>query len=86
MSFEADTFDHQHAVTQQPLNPLLLELLQEVGAVAGQAVHGHSAAGPLTSNFSIKKLAKGTHSKKRTTHLEVIYYPSGKLILEMHPD
>lgn len=43
MCFEADTFDHQHTVTQQPLNPLLLELLQEVGAVAGQGVHGHSA-------------------------------------------
>lgn len=44
MCFETDAFDHQHAVTQQPLNPLLLELLQEVGAVAGQSVHGHSAA------------------------------------------
>lgn len=41
VGFEADTFDHQHAVTQQPLNPLLLELLQEVGAVAGQGVHAH---------------------------------------------
>lgn len=27
VSFEADTFDHEHAVTEQPLNSLLLELL-----------------------------------------------------------
>lgn len=39
MGFEADTFDHQHAVTEQTLDPLLLELLQQVGAVAGQGVH-----------------------------------------------
>lgn len=47
VGFEADTFDHQHAVTEQALDPLLLELLEEVGAVAGQGVHGHSAAQPL---------------------------------------
>lgn len=59
VGFEADTFDHQHAVTEQTLNPLLLELLQEVGAVAGQGVHGHSADEPLSSNFSIKKTSQG---------------------------
>lgn len=63
VGFEADTFDHQHAVTQQPLNPLLLELLQEVGAVAGQGVHGHSAAQPLSSNFSIKTLFRRGKTK-----------------------
>lgn len=47
VGFEANTFDHQHAVTEQPLNPLFLELLQEVGAVAGQGVHGHSFADAL---------------------------------------
>lgn len=44
VGFEADTFHHQHAVTEKPLNPLLLELLEEVGAVAGQGVHGQPAA------------------------------------------
>lgn len=44
MGFKANPFDHQHAVTEKPLNPLLLELLKEVGAVAGQAVHGEPAA------------------------------------------
>lgn len=44
MGFEADTFHHQHAVTEKPLNPLLLELLEEIGAVAGQGVHGQPAA------------------------------------------
>jgi len=44
--FEADTFDHQHAVTQQTLDPLLLELLEEVRAVAGQRIHGRSAVEP----------------------------------------
>lgn len=58
VSFEADTFDHQHAVTEQPLDPLLLELLQQVGAVAGQGVHGHSAAGSLSSHSSIKATSK----------------------------
>lgn len=74
VGFETDTFDHQHAVTQQPLNPLLLELLQEVGAVAGQGVHSHSAAESLSSNFSIKKLAEGTHAKtKKKIKQEVTY-------------
>lgn len=49
VGFEADTFDHQHAVTEQPLDPLLLELLQQVRAVAGQGVHGHSTTPAPTS-------------------------------------
>lgn len=65
MGFEADTFDHQHAVTEQTLNPLLLELLQEVGAVAGQGVHGQSSAQPPRPNFSIKTLSEGTHDDKQ---------------------
>lgn len=65
MSFEADTFDHQHAVTEESLNPLLLELLQQVGAVAGQGVHGHSAAEPLSTNFSITKTSRGDTCKKK---------------------
>lgn len=44
VGFEADPLHHQHAVTEKPLNPLLLELLEEVGAVAGQGVHGQPAA------------------------------------------
>lgn len=56
MSLETDTFDHQHAVTQQALNPLLLELLQQVGAVAGEGVHGHSASGLTGVRLSISKL------------------------------
>ncbi len=43
MSFKADSFDNQHAVTEQSLDPLLLKLLQQVGTVAGQGVHDHSA-------------------------------------------
>lgn len=58
VGFEADTFDHQHAVTEQTLNPLLLELLEEVGAVAGQSVHGHSAADQRSSSFPINRLDK----------------------------
>lgn len=30
VSFEADAFDHQHAVTEESLDPLLLQLLQQV--------------------------------------------------------
>lgn len=59
VGFEANPFDHQHAVTEQTLNPLLLKLLEEVGAVARQTVHGYSAAPPLTQVF-IKKRAKVT--------------------------
>lgn len=59
MCFKADTFDHQCAITKQPLNPLLLKLLQKVGAVAEQDVHYHSAAEPLSPSFSIKTLNKG---------------------------
>lgn len=79
MSFEADTLDHQHAVTEQPLNPLLLELLQQVGAVAGQGVHDHSAAGPLSSNFSIKKLPMGIHVKNNKCLIRemLVNYSSG---------
>lgn len=58
VSFEADTFDHQHAVTQEPLNPLLLQLLQQVGAVAGEGIHGHSASDHLGANSYISKLAE----------------------------
>lgn len=55
MSLEADTFDDQHAVTKQPLNPLLLKLLQQVGTVAGEGVHGHSASGrPGTTPLHLK--------------------------------
>lgn len=60
MSFETDPFDHQHAVTQQALNPLFLELLQQVGAVAGEGVHGHSVSGHLYTRLSISKLDKST--------------------------
>lgn len=58
MSFEADTFHHQHAVTEQPLNPLLLELLQQVGAVAGQRVHDHSAV-RSTHSLQLQNLNTG---------------------------
>lgn len=76
VGFEADTFDNQHAVTEQTLNPLLLELLQEVGAVAGHGVHCHSAAEPPSSNFSIKNLAKGTHVKdNKSLFMEILVIP-----------
>lgn len=65
VGFEADTFDHQHAVTEQTLNPLLLELLQEVRAVVGQGVHRHSAAEKLSSNFSIKRANHGDTCQKQ---------------------
>jgi hypothetical protein len=42
VSFEADTFDHKHAVTEQTLDPLLLELLKKVRTVTGQRIHGRS--------------------------------------------
>lgn len=70
VGFEADTFDHQHAVTQQTLNPLLLELLQEVGAVAGQWVHGHSTAEPLQSQDLHQNTSKGDTCHNNTS---VIY-------------
>ncbi|TNN35492.1 hypothetical protein EYF80_054338 [Liparis tanakae] len=43
VGLEADAFDHQRAVAQQTLDPLLLQLLQQVGAVAGHRVHGQAA-------------------------------------------
>lgn len=58
MSLETDAFDHQHAVTQQALNSLFLELLQQVGAVAGEGVHGHSVSGHLYARLSISKVDK----------------------------
>lgn len=58
MSLETDTFDNQHAVTQQALDPLFLELLQQVGAVAGEGVHGHSASGQPDARLSISKVEK----------------------------
>lgn len=67
VSFEADTFDHQHAVTQEPLNPLLLQLLQQVGAVAGEGVHGHSASDHLGANSSNSKLAEGAQIRNNNT-------------------
>lgn len=54
VGLEADAFDHQRAVAEQTLDPLLLELLQQVGAVAGHGVHGQPAAAPHSSNVSIK--------------------------------
>lgn len=63
VGFEANTFDHQHAVTEQTLNPLLLKLLEEVRAVAGQAVHAYFAAPPLSSTVFIKERVKGTQAK-----------------------
>lgn len=37
--FEADTVHHQHAVTEQALDALLVQLLEEVAAVCGHRVH-----------------------------------------------
>lgn len=65
MGFEADPFDHQHAVTQQTLDPLLLQLLEEVGAVAGQGVHAGSAGGPQSINTTDDGPTAWKHKKKQ---------------------
>lgn len=71
MSLETDAFDHQHAVAQQALNSLLLELLQKVGAVAREGVHGHSASSLPGVRLSISKLDRCTHKEHCTLAIEI---------------
>lgn len=50
MRFEADALHHQHAVTEQALNPLLVQLLEEVAAVGSHGVHAPPFGRPATKN------------------------------------
>lgn len=51
MRFEADALHHQHAVTEQALNPLLVQLLEEVAAVGGHGVHAQPSRRPATKHW-----------------------------------
>lgn len=44
--FEADAVHHQHAVAEQALDALLVQLLQEVAAVRGHRVHARAFRRP----------------------------------------
>lgn len=50
MRFKADAFHHQHAVAQQALDALLVQLLQEVAAVRSHWVHARPLRGPVAKN------------------------------------
>lgn len=50
MCFKADAFHHQHTVTQQALDALLVQLLEEVAAVRGDRVHARPLRGPVAKN------------------------------------
>lgn len=45
MRFEADSFHHQHAVTEQTLDALLMQLLEEMAAVSSHGVHAPPSRG-----------------------------------------
>lgn len=51
MCFKADSFHHQHTVTKQALNTLLVQLLEEMAAVSSNWVHAPPSRRPRTKDM-----------------------------------